>query len=207
MKQMCMNEQTVYGVVGFLAGIIVGMFIAPSLVPQTGFMGMGVGMMGGGDERFSQGVIDQHFIEQMIPHHEGAIAMAELALEKAQHPEIKALAEDIIEAQEREISEMQGWYQEWFGSDVPSFSGWGMGMMEGGMTAMEGDLDLLADADNFDLEFIRQMIPHHEMAVMMAQMLLAGTEREELRTLGENVITSQSSEIEMMQGWYTAWTN
>lgn len=203
-----MNEKTVYGVIGFLVGIIVGMFIAPSFVPQTGFMGMGAGMMGGGEGRFAEGVIDQHFIEQMIPHHEGAIAMAELALERAQRPEIKALAEDIIEAQAREISEMQGWYQEWFGSEVPSFSGRGMGMMGGGhMTSMEGDLDSLADAENFDLEFIRQMIPHHEMAVMMAQMLLAGTEREELRTLGKNIITSQSSEIEMMQGWYAAWTN
>lgn len=200
-----MNGKTVYGVVGFLIGVIVGMFIAPSLAPRgSGYMG--IGMMGSG--QFASGVVDQHFIEQMIPHHEGAIAMAELALEKAQRPEIKTLAENIIEAQAREIGEMKDWYQEWFGAEVPAYSGWGMGMMGGGhMMSMEGDLDLLARSDNFDLEFIRQMIPHHEMAVMMAHMLLAGTEREELRTLGKNIITSQSSEIEMMQNWYKAWAN
>ncbi len=39
--------------------------------------------------------IDRHFIEQMIPHHNDAILMAEIALEKAEHQEIKTLAADI----------------------------------------------------------------------------------------------------------------
>jgi uncharacterized protein (DUF305 family) len=46
--------------------------------------------------------VDQAFAEMMMAHHEGAITMAELALERAQHEEIKSLAEDIIEAQSRE---------------------------------------------------------------------------------------------------------
>jgi uncharacterized protein (DUF305 family) len=47
--------------------------------------------------------VDQAFAAAMIPHHEGAITMARLALEKAQHDQVKMLAEDIIDAQEREI--------------------------------------------------------------------------------------------------------
>lgn len=47
--------------------------------------------------------VDAKFAELMIPHHEGAIAMAEVARERGQHDEIKALAEVIIDAQEREI--------------------------------------------------------------------------------------------------------
>ena len=58
--------------------------------------------------------IDEHFIEQMIPHHDGAIDMAKLALQKAKRPEIKTLAENIISAQEKEITDMQGWYKSWY---------------------------------------------------------------------------------------------
>jgi uncharacterized protein (DUF305 family) len=47
--------------------------------------------------------VDQTFAQRMIPHHEGAVAMAEVAKNRAQHAEIKELAEMIIEAQEREI--------------------------------------------------------------------------------------------------------
>lgn len=50
---------------------------------------------------------DQDFAAMMIDHHEGAIAMAELALERAQHDELKALARDVIAAQQREIEVMK----------------------------------------------------------------------------------------------------
>lgn len=79
----------------------------------------------------------------------------------------------------------------------------GMGMQTMGM---EGDLDKLKSAPDFDLEFITQMIPHHEMAVMMARMLSASTERKEMQKLADDIITSQSKEIEMMKSWYDAWS-
>src|SRR3989338_2369968 len=75
--------------------------------------------------------IDKHFIEQMIPHHDGAIAMADMALLKATRPEIKILATAIIEAQSSEIKEMQGWYKDWFGKNVPEVS---LSMMGGMMS-------------------------------------------------------------------------
>jgi uncharacterized protein (DUF305 family) len=52
---------------------------------------------------------DVDFRLKMIPHHQGAIDMAKVALEYAEDPDTKALAEAIIAAQEREIAEMQGW--------------------------------------------------------------------------------------------------
>lgn len=54
---------------------------------------------------------DQAFIAAMIPHHEGAVEMAKLALENAEHPELKRLAAEIIEAQNREIEMMKGWQE------------------------------------------------------------------------------------------------
>lgn len=58
---------------------------------------------------------DRAFIEGMIVHHEGAVAMAEQALQTAKHPEIKQMANDIITAQTREIETMRGWLQAWYG--------------------------------------------------------------------------------------------
>jgi uncharacterized protein (DUF305 family) len=58
---------------------------------------------------------DQRFLVAMISHHQGAIHMAEEALEKAEHPELKTLAEAIIAAQQAEIAQMSGWLEEWYG--------------------------------------------------------------------------------------------
>lgn len=60
-------------------------------------------------------MFDKAFISEMIVHHEGAIAMAEAALVRAEHEEIKALATDIISAQSREIQQMKEWQKAWYG--------------------------------------------------------------------------------------------
>ncbi len=62
------------------------------------------------DGRYS----DRAFIDAMVPHHQGAVEMAEVALENAEHREIRDLAEDIVSTQEREISQMQTWRDEWY---------------------------------------------------------------------------------------------
>src|SRR3972149_5668890 len=55
---------------------------------------------------------------------------------------------------------------------------------------------------DIDRHFIEQMIPHHQMAIMMSAMLLRGTEREEMKTLAEEIIDAQSEEIDKMRSWY-----
>lgn len=58
---------------------------------------------------------DRAFIEEMIVHHEGAVAMAEQALLSAKHAEIKTMAQEIVSAQTREIDTMRSWLRSWFG--------------------------------------------------------------------------------------------
>lgn len=147
---------------------------------------------------------DRMFIEEMIPHHEGALAMAEVALQRSTNPDVLTLSQNIIEAQTKEITDMHTWYRAWFGAAVPDGGGQMHGMHGAmHMRGMEGDLDALVAAENFDREYLSQMIVHHEMAVMMARMLVVSTEREEMRVFADSIVTSQTKEIEMMKSWLT----
>jgi len=163
--------------------------------------------------------VDQHFIEMMIPHHQGAIAMADLALSRAKHPEVQAMARAIKKDQTREIQAMRTWYKQWYGKDVPIHamndmsmmgnrnqeSGSGMMGQEHSMMSQTTDLDLLKKAPDFDREFVRQMISHHQMAVSMAQMASGRATHLETRTLAQSIIKAQNAEIAQMQGWQQAW--
>lgn len=53
--------------------------------------------------------VDQAYIAKMIAHHEGAVAMAEVALRDSRDPAIRRMAQAVIDAQTREIAEMKAW--------------------------------------------------------------------------------------------------
>lgn len=164
--------------------------------------------------------VDQHFIEMMVPHHEQAVQMADLALARSKRPEIKKLAEAIKRDQNREIQQMQTWYKAWYGKNVPVVAmnqGTMMQMHQGikpemmdasmhqNMMNMKVDLEALKNASDFDKEFIRQMIPHHRMALMMSQMVTNKGQKPELRKLAQSIIKNQTDEINQMQQLYQVW--
>jgi uncharacterized protein (DUF305 family) len=183
----------------------VGIFVAttpaaPRASASSGCMPMG------------QRSADAHFIVMMIPHHEGAIAMADLALKRSQRPEIRALAESIRTSQSRENDQMRRWYRQWFGAEVPTWPGpgWGAGMGMGramgmGMPGFSTSLEALHTAPDFDRAFLEQMIAHHRMGVMMASHAQWGTVHPELRELEAGMVGVQSEEIKQMARWYQQW--
>jgi uncharacterized protein (DUF305 family) len=154
---------------------------------------------------------DQHFMVMMIPHHDGAIAMAELALTRAKRPQLKALAQKIKASQTAENAQMRRWYREWYGTDVPAWTAGGMGtghpgMGTGmGMPGMATSLEALKLAPDFDRAFIEQMIPHHRMGVMMASHAQWKTQHPKLRELEAAMVRVQNQEIEQMAKWYRQW--
>lgn len=77
----------------------------------------------------------------------------------------------------------------------------GAGMMNGSV----GNGAAMMTATDIDKAFINEMIPHHKMAVMMATLLKSRTTRPEMMKLADDIISAQTKEIEMMQGWYTNW--
>ena len=161
--------------------------------------------------------MDRHFIEKMIPHHEDAVVMAKLALEKSKKAEIKKLSRDIIKSQAAEIETMKKWYKEWFGTDVAvkpmkmDMKKKGMGMhdpammdMMMGHDMMGGTMDDLKKAPDFDKKFIEMMVKHHKGAVMMSGMIV-DSKKPEMRKLGKEIISAQADEIEQMIKWYQSW--
>lgn len=201
------KDKFLYGVVGLVFGILVTGIFANYVVNgnRMGVMNM-MGMRS--SSMMNSGSIDQHFIQQMIPHHEDAIAMADIALTKAEHQEIKQLSENIKNSQSLEIEFMKKWYKDWFGKGlgfIPAASAHGHGMMQMGMMGNETDLKRLENAQPFDKAFIEEMIPHHQMAVMMAEMLQITTQRSEMKSLAHDIIDAQTAEIEQMRNWYKIW--
>jgi uncharacterized protein (DUF305 family) len=193
----------VVGVVALGAGLGIG---AAAWGGDDGGEGMAMGSaamedMGHGSDSVDadSGTLDeQSFMEQMVPHHESAVAMASLALEKATRPEIRRLAEEIVSAQESEIARMGAWHESWFGEEL-------MADMDGPHGSM--DMGALEDAegDEFDLAFLSMMIPHHASAITMAKAAMEGSPREELMMLAEEIIAAQAGEIGQMQRWREQW--
>ena len=154
---------------------------------------------------------DISFAQLMIPHHEQAIEMADLALAQASSPEVKKLAEDIKAAQDPEIAQMKGWLSAWGapeqmeGSTASDGSMDHSGMDMGGMS-MAGmmsaeDMQKLMDASgaDFDRMWLQMMIAHHQGAVAMANQVLAASDDPEVKKLAEAVVAGQTAEITTMQ--------
>ena len=141
---------------------------------------------------------DERFIDAMVPHHRGAVEMAEVALENAEHEEIKQNSKEIVSAQEAEIEELKGIKQEEFGtSRVPMDVERGQ-MEEMGMTA---DPRSLADEEPFDKAFIGAMIPHHRSAIQMANVALDKSDNPRIEELAGEIVEAQEREISQMQTW------
>ncbi len=77
--------------------------------------------------------------------------------------------------------------------------------MHMGMKGNETDMTRFENVEDFDKAFIEEMIPRHQIAFMMANMLRNGTQREEMKTLAEDIITAQTDEIDQMRSWYQGW--
>jgi uncharacterized protein (DUF305 family) len=139
---------------------------------------------------------DALFIDSMIVHHQGAIAMAQEALEKAQHTELKQFAQNVIMVQDGEITQMQVWRHDWY-PKVAISAGTGMDM---------GDM-IVAQDDRFsyDVRWINSMISHHQAAITMAKEALTKAEHSDIKNLAQAIIDAQSAEVTQLEAWRDQW--
>ena len=148
---------------------------------------------------------DLMFLDAMVAHHQGAVAMAQPADSNAVHPELKVFARKVIDDQSREIALMTQWRDQWFPGrpktqDIMAMPGMAMSMMD----ISPDHMQKLTGAA-FDKMFVDMMIPHHEGAVTMAKDALAKSQRPEIRELAQSIIEAQQGEIEMMNRWKSDW--
>ncbi len=162
----------------------------------------------GDDMGHTSASIDQQFIDMMVPHHEGAVAMGRIAQQRAEHPEVRTMANDVVKAQSAEMAQMKSWRMMWYGNDqTPGMGSMPMmdGMDMGQSRDMMASIERLKTATPFDKAFIEEMVPHHQTAIAGARIARDKGQRAEIRKVAEDVIRVQTEEIGKMQGWYASW--
>ncbi|WP_225828984.1 DUF305 domain-containing protein [Streptomyces naphthomycinicus] len=143
---------------------------------------------------------DVAFAQGMIPHHQQALEMAELAAGRASSARVKDLAARIEKAQDPEIRTMTGWLKAW-GEQVPM-----AGMDHSGHSGMAG---MMSDADmtalkkatgkDFDSRFLSLMVEHHQGAVEMATTEQQKGRDSAAKAVADAIVTAQNAEIKEMR--------
>ena len=150
---------------------------------------------------------DIAFAQMMIVHHREAIAMADLAADRAASAEVKSLAEAISAAQGPEIETMTGFLRAW-DAEVPEgmstggmggMGGTDMGAMPGAMTPEMMDQLMAAQGAEFDRMFLEMMTAHHNGAIEMARTEQAEGQNPQTLELAATIETDQTAEVEQMR--------
>jgi uncharacterized protein (DUF305 family) len=194
--------------------------------PTSMINGMGGGMMNGGmmGGMMGRGMgpsrpsnpnqpYDLRFLSEMTTHHQMGVMMTQHMVVNSTRPEMRDLAQRIITAQQREITQMQQWRRAWY-PNATGGSMMGNGMMGGGMMGGMGMMGSMMNSDHmrqmhpnadFDLMFLQMMIPHHEDAITMAEQALQQAEHPDIKALAQDIVTTQRAEIEEMRGYLRDW--
>lgn len=170
---------------------------APTPAPMSESNTMKMGMGAAGDISFTQ---------MMLPHHQQAIQMSNLALKHAKSPLVLALAKQIKAAQTPESTMLRAWLKGWGAPMSPAMDHSSSGSMSGmtaGSTGMmnEADIAKLARArgTNFDNKWLQMMITHHQGAIASSRQVLKTTSNALVQKLAKSIIAGQSTEIATMK--------
>lgn len=181
---------------------------------------MGMGANSPSEQSTDTNQADTSFTMMMIPHHQQAIEMSDIILDKDDVPaDVRTMAEEIKAAQGPEIEQMRQWLEQWgvpggpqggpmMGDDVPGHMGDHMGGADdaAGMPMMDGmlsgqEMRELSDARGPDAArlFLEQMIAHHEGAIEMAQDEVSDGTYPPTVELARSIIQTQQREIDRMR--------
>lgn len=149
---------------------------------------------------------DITFAQLMIPHHEQAVQMADMALAQATTAEVKQLAQQIKDAQDPEIQRMRGWLTAWGAPEqMAGMQGMDHGNMDMGGQSADGmmsdeDMSALMDAKgaDFDQMWLTMMIAHHKGAIQMAETVKQQSQNPDVTALADAIISAQQNEISTM---------
>lgn len=186
---------------GFFAGVIV---VLVALIIAMGFSNNGDGHFGMShssmmDSDQAGGQLtgaDIMFLQMMIPHHQQAVDMSNLALSKSKDAELIALATGIRDGQADEIIQMKQWLKD---AGAGTEMGHSMGDSMGGMLD-DSELAALKSATGsaFDRLWLLGMTGHHDGAIHMTQMI-EDASNPTIKKFGEDIVSAQTAQIEQMK--------
>jgi uncharacterized protein (DUF305 family) len=183
------------GVIVLLAAAVVSLSINRS---DTNEMGNASGHMGHGSSSSTNPNYtgaDIMFLQMMIPHHQQAIDISNLAMKASQDAELIELAKIIARDQAAEIKQMKAWLADAGASED-------MGHSMDGMGGMLNDDELAAlsaaTGKEFDVLWLKGMTEHHDGAIHMTQMI-EDAQNADIKAFGTKVIKDQSEQIAQMK--------
>ncbi|HET9639339.1 MAG TPA: DUF305 domain-containing protein [Allosphingosinicella sp.] len=137
--------------------------------------------------------VSDTWVRKMIAHHQGAVAITDSVVAEGGDPEVAAIARRMGAAQRREIEEMKRWVRKDAAPDPASARPYlaSEKQMHEAMTAAGG-----ADSSQ---AFLRQMIPHHQGAIAMSEIVLAQGRDERVADLARRIVADQGKEIGEME--------
>ena len=161
-----------------------------------------VGAMHDGMRATYTGNADVDFVTGMIPHHQGAVDMAQVQLRYGKCEKLKKLARWIIASQQQELGYMKTWLagrsSTWRAENVNALPS--VQEYEKAAHAMHTSMNI-AYSGNPDVDFARGMIPHHQGAVDMAWVVKRHGIDPSLNKFAGDIIVAQESEIAFMKEW------
>jgi uncharacterized protein (DUF305 family) len=159
----------------------------------------GSGMAGSGMAGPGMGAVvtsEFEYLARMIPHHEEAVATAQLVVRGTDRQEMRTFARSIVSGQSAEIAQMRAWLAAWYPLRDATVT---YDPMMRELVGLRGDA--------LDQAFLADMIPHHMMAVMMSQQFLAARldRHPETEPFARAIRDVQQQEAWMMQDWLRTW--
>ena len=186
------------GVIVLLAAAVVSLSINRGDRSNHGDMGQMSGHMGHGSSSSKNANYtgaDIMFLQMMIPHHQQAIDISNLAMKASQDAELIELAKIIARDQAAEIKQMKAWLK-----DAGASEDMGHAMHDMGGMLNDDELAALSAATGkeFDILWLKGMTEHHDGAIHMTQMI-EDARNAEIKAFGTKVIKDQSKQIDQMK--------
>ncbi|MEV5694877.1 DUF305 domain-containing protein [Micromonospora globbae] len=148
------------------------------------------------------------FLAEIIPHHQAAIVMSELELERGESPNIRTQAENIIANQRHQIEQFTRWLDEWYGltpeeaaDEAPEEAQREMAALERETEQMIEELRETPEGPGFDVAFVERMIPHHQAGIIEFLEPQSRAPHAQLRVAATSGIVTQESQVADFRTW------
>lgn len=146
-----------------------------------------LGITGGTQQKLPY---DLQFIDELTAHHNDGIRMAQLAVESAQDPMLRSMAQKMITDQQMEVEKMAEWRQEWYPN---------MGEHVDRSGSLDSSELRTATGQAFDVNFLDAMIEHHPGAIFLGTEASRRGSHSEIRSLGKDTAAKQTKELSDMR--------